>query len=369
MDNLTHTMFGAALTKTTLGRYSPLATPMIVVMANLPDLDFVTSLGGNQLNYLCHHRGITHSLFGILIIAALASTLVWLAECRWWSGQSPPQPFNLKRGPLLPILIGLLSHPALDALNTYGIRPWLPFDDRWYYGDLAFIVDPWLWLLFGGTFWILGENGKKSTIFAILMAAITMVIIYTVDRTPTVVRYVWPFALLLVILLQKTRVGVTRPRTTLATSASLVTLYLAGLFFLGEAAREASRNQISPLLKSTEQLGQSTKIPRAADPFQWRIVWETSDRILSQSYDLLNRKSYQKDPLRIPHIFERNLHHPNVQIGLKKEEAQIYKSFARHLYARIQPNGDFSFHDARYQLFPGTSWCSYTPSPAGQEQP
>ena len=24
---------------------------------------------------------------------------------------------------------------GLDALNTYGVRPFLPFSGRWYYGD------------------------------------------------------------------------------------------------------------------------------------------------------------------------------------------------------------------------------------------
>ena len=41
----------------------------------------------------------------------------------------------------------MLSHPALDWLNTYGVRFLMPFDGAWFYGDALFIIDPWVWLL------------------------------------------------------------------------------------------------------------------------------------------------------------------------------------------------------------------------------
>jgi inner membrane protein len=50
--------------------------------------------------------------------------------------------------------IGWLSHPALDLLNTYGIRLLMPLSDQWFYGDTLFIIDIWLWLALGlGVFW------------------------------------------------------------------------------------------------------------------------------------------------------------------------------------------------------------------------
>jgi inner membrane protein len=45
--------------------------------------------------------------------------------------------------------VAVVSHPLLDLLNTYGVRLLMPFSDRWFHGDALFIVDPWLWLLFG----------------------------------------------------------------------------------------------------------------------------------------------------------------------------------------------------------------------------
>jgi hypothetical protein len=38
----------------------------------------------------------------------------------------------------------MFKHPALDYTNTYGVRPFLPFDGTWYYGDLLYIFDPYI---------------------------------------------------------------------------------------------------------------------------------------------------------------------------------------------------------------------------------
>ena len=55
-----------------------------------------------------------------------------------------------KAGPLfLLALVGTLSHPFLDWLNTYGVRLLMPFSARWFYGDALFIVDPFLWMVLG----------------------------------------------------------------------------------------------------------------------------------------------------------------------------------------------------------------------------
>ena len=36
------------------------------------------------------------------------------------------------------------THPLLDWTNNYGIRFFLPWSQKWSYGDLVFIVDPYL---------------------------------------------------------------------------------------------------------------------------------------------------------------------------------------------------------------------------------
>jgi inner membrane protein len=40
------------------------------------------------------------------------------------------------------VLIALLSHILLDWTNNYGVRPFFPFNPRWYAGSIVFIVEP-----------------------------------------------------------------------------------------------------------------------------------------------------------------------------------------------------------------------------------
>jgi membrane-bound metal-dependent hydrolase YbcI (DUF457 family) len=37
--------------------------------------------------------------------------------------------------------LGLLLHLGMDYLNVYGVHPFHPFDSRWRYGDMIFIVE------------------------------------------------------------------------------------------------------------------------------------------------------------------------------------------------------------------------------------
>ena len=45
----------------------------------------------------------------------------------------------------LAALIAALSHILLDWTNNYGVRPFFPFNPRWYAGSLVFIAEPVWW--------------------------------------------------------------------------------------------------------------------------------------------------------------------------------------------------------------------------------
>lgn len=61
-------------------------------------------------------------------------------------------------------VIGVLSHPALDWLNTYGIRLLMPFTPTWFHGDAVFIIDPYWWLLLGGTLLLARRGASLHTV-------------------------------------------------------------------------------------------------------------------------------------------------------------------------------------------------------------
>ncbi len=138
MDNLTHSLAGALLGQMGLKRQSALAMPTLIIAANLPDVDAVAMLLGTE--GLAIRRGITHGPIALLLLP-FALTAIMLAWNRWRPADRP-----VRAGPLLLLAyIGTLSHPALDWLNSYGIRLLEPFSSRWLYGDTLFIIDVWIW--------------------------------------------------------------------------------------------------------------------------------------------------------------------------------------------------------------------------------
>jgi membrane-bound metal-dependent hydrolase YbcI (DUF457 family) len=137
MFNSTHTLAGFAVARAGGDKWGPYATATAVIAANLPDIDSIAGFWGTA-SYLDHHRGITHSLIGIPILSLLLSVVMY-----FFSG-------NFVRTYAV-ALVAMATHPALDFLNPYGLRPFLPMNGTWYYGDILFIFDPYLdtALLFG----------------------------------------------------------------------------------------------------------------------------------------------------------------------------------------------------------------------------
>lgn len=154
MDNITHSLIGAALGQAGLKRLSGLGMPTLIVAANIPDIDAGCTFYG--LESLAMRRGLTHGPLAMLILPAIL-TAVMVAWDKWqtWRGTRP-----VRRPPVRPMmlyllaLIGTLSHPAFDWLNNYGIRLLAPISDRWFYGDSLFIIDVWIWFLLGGAIWL-----------------------------------------------------------------------------------------------------------------------------------------------------------------------------------------------------------------------
>ena len=137
MFNSTHTLVGIALSRAGLNRWTPHATATAVVATNFPDLDSFT-LFANSAAYLEHHRGITHSIFAIPFFAAFVAAVMWAITSRRVTHPIRFQPiFGIA-------LIVMMTHPLLDYLNPYGLRPFLPFEKTWIYGDTLFIIDPWI---------------------------------------------------------------------------------------------------------------------------------------------------------------------------------------------------------------------------------
>jgi len=153
MDNLTHSLVGALIGQAGLKKRTGLAMPALIIGANLPDIDGVCMLMGTQ--GLALRRGLTHGpVAWVLLPLVLAGVLWWYDRWQAGRGTRPEARAPVHFGPLyLLALLACLTHPALDWLNSYGIRFLSPFSQRWFYGDALFIIDLWLWLGLGYATW------------------------------------------------------------------------------------------------------------------------------------------------------------------------------------------------------------------------
>ena len=175
MDNVTHSLVGLTAAKTGLERLSPGATLLCVLAANAPDSDVAVIFFGDRWDLLQHHRGITHSFVGTAFLALLLP-LIFYGVDRFWARLRRRAPKTNFRGLLIVSVVVSATHPLLDWTNNYGIRLLLPWNPRWFYGDLMFIVDPFLWLILVAGLLVIWRvrNERKSQIafasFAIVVA-------------------------------------------------------------------------------------------------------------------------------------------------------------------------------------------------------
>jgi inner membrane protein len=153
MEPVTHFLTGACIARAGLNRKTAYATLAAVLAAEAADMDEFWSLAG-PVEVLKRHRGITHTFIAVPVVAAVVVGVVWLVH-RWRESRrrSSPASSTAIRQPVhwgwlyLTALIAALSHLLLDWTNNYGLRPFFPFNPRWYAGSFVFIAEPVIWAL------------------------------------------------------------------------------------------------------------------------------------------------------------------------------------------------------------------------------
>jgi inner membrane protein len=149
MEPVTHFLTGACLARSGFNRKTAYATLAMTLAAEAPDLDILWSLRGPVAGFE-HHRGITHTLIGAPFVALAVTGVVYLWH-RFRRGKKESSavgehPHGVQQPRWLLIwlfsLVAALSHLLLDFTNNYGLRPFFPFNPKWYSWDIVFIFEP-----------------------------------------------------------------------------------------------------------------------------------------------------------------------------------------------------------------------------------
>jgi inner membrane protein len=280
MDNLTHSLVGLTAAKAGLERLSPGATTLCVLAANAPDVDIVVLAFGDRWTFLQHHRGITHAIVGVIGLAIVLPLLVWAVDRLWSRFRNRPPTTHLK-GLMVASFIASATHPLLDWTNNYGIRFLLPWSPKWSYGDLVFIVDPYLWLILGGAAFLLTAKTRFLKFVWAAIAAVLTLLIVASPRSgglphPRGMALFWIVTLIALIVLSVKGVREQWGSKIAFVAFALVLCYCGALSFAHSRAVARGGEEATRMASSNgETVARLAAMPRLANPFRWDCVFET----------------------------------------------------------------------------------------------
>ncbi len=355
MDPITHTFAGASLSAAGLRRATPLATATLILGANAPDVDILAQLWG-PWTALAWRRGITHGIPALLLLPFLVTGGIlawdrWVRRGGWRArrrGGAPPLP-PARPGAVLGLAaLGVWTHSPLDWINNYGMRWFLPFHGGWSYGDAVFILDPWLWLLLGGSLFVLhSRSGGARVAWGLLGGAMTLLVLLA-PGLPLVARALWLVGVAGWILLRwRVRPDPEHPRGRGVARAAVaaVALYLAVM--VGQ-----DRWQVRAALDAAQAAGLPVEevmvAPVPADPFAGQVIAVTPDAYHPGDLHWLRRPvvRFQAPPLPRPDPRDPRVaavaHHPDVQDYL------VWSRFPLYQFRETPDGWEVRLRDARY---------------------
>ncbi|MET0795351.1 MAG: metal-dependent hydrolase [Polyangiaceae bacterium] len=375
MDNLTHSLVGllcAEAVVRTRERRAKLEAwtqagvyTFAIIGNNLPDLDFTySSISGKTFGYLLQHRGYTHTLpavfgFALLMLGAFA----WLARRRkkalpradWW------------------LLVGValispLLHIAMDFANNYGVHPFWPLYNGWFYGDSFFILEPSFWLVLIAPLSLSYRSlWLRSGLWLVLGFALGALWY----RPFVPLGHAIALSLLTAGLFAVARKASPGARCLIAAAGFAL---LGATFITGSRAAKATVSERARVLFPTARTLDVVVTPMPANPFCWSVLLVQADGAeysvrlgraatwpawLSVSECLFDRDATPTAPLRsLPDLADSRLSLSNEYrvplLDLKavlaaRCEAQAFLRFARVPYlTAVERGGSRVLGDLRY---------------------
>lgn len=336
MDNLAHALVGACLGRAAAGHRVPRAAVLGAVAANAPDwAELFTGYPWPGAQYLLYHRGITHSIAGALVETA-GLTLVVASFSAWWErrrGTTVTSPWWI----LACVALTVASHVFMDWQGSYGLRPFLPWSGRWYYGDFVAIVDPIFWLV---PLLALAWGAKRHWLHALAVVAVAAPVAWLLARTAGVARWL---DLACALLLAAVVIGWVRHWSGVAGRRRIAVQAIAVL-----AAYTVAQATVSIPVRGKVRAAAAAHFGREAHwavltvighPFTWDGVYANHDSVIGPGWQAARHLDLE--------VVRRAM--------VRSKDAQAIVTFARFLAAEVDSSERpvvVFLRDARYRPRP-----------------
>jgi inner membrane protein len=279
-------------------------------------------------------RGVTHGVLAMVTLPLALAAVVWL----WhrWRGSTAPTvdaPRFRPRAIVALAFLGVLSHPALDWLNTYGVRLLMPFDGRWFYGDTLFIIDPWFWLL-GAAGVVLARSGSARAVAGwLVLAALATWLVVTSDLVGPGVKIGWGLGIAAIAALRWRASGIASPEAFSRAALATLALYIGLAFGFARLAESAIARQFAAA-------GEMQANPAPGVPWSLRVVVVEPGayRIVARDGAVFTLPRREPDAI--------------VKAALAQESIRGFATWMRYPHWTVEEKPDrwiVRFQDLRYQ--------------------
>ncbi|MBN21087.1 MAG: hypothetical protein CL678_07345 [Bdellovibrionaceae bacterium] len=281
MDNVTHSLAGVVLARwvtppegensenpSTRWKHAVLWAG--ILGSNLPDFDFLLNpiSGFGKISYLLQHRGYTHTLVVTVLLGILLGGI--LSRVYGWKGK--PRMTLI----LLSILSGW-THIGMDFWNNYGVHPFWPIHNQWFYGDTIFIIEPLLWITLG-TLTLKGTYLKKLKGFYLFcLIGLAGLMVFGPFLKGIHVTFVFLIAGFWIYFLKKSSIYWTEKKWGFI----CILVIWGGFSVFGQYAKAIIRSHATPGYEWVD----FSKTPVPSHPLCWRTLTleRKGDELLSQS--------------------------------------------------------------------------------------
>lgn len=344
MDNVAHALVGAAVGRAVAGDRVPRAGLAGAIAANAPDwAEVFTGWPWPRAQYLAYHRGVTHSILGALV-ETLALTALFVLIARWIARRRK-QPVPGVGLVLALVAASVATHPVMDWQGSYGLRPFLPWNGRWYYGDIVAIVDALYWLLpMIALAWGSRRHWMPLIGWGLLWLA-TSALVLLLDAAAPWVKASWVLLSLVGIVGWVAHwLGPARARLGAAVALALLIAWAGAQAVASVPVKAATRRE------ATARFGPHASwaaLTLAGRPFAWEPVWASPDTVAGPGWAL-----------------PRRLDLPVVRRAITDtQDGRAIALFARFLAARVDTLAvppRVLLQDVRYTRQGGNAWATVT---------